>query len=1566
MADQTNYISKSYIYQSRGLWAREAYDRCPPQTYIQFLNCLEREEEAVSSRYGVFLLTRDAAGSGDSNYFFTSPVQSLARLIYATAGVSYAFRYAGLADGTLWRRGGSDGSGGSLQSPLAPGPYTQLALPTATGGSSTLSGAPFQSLVASCYASAQAYLFIADSAVSLRDVGIGDPSLWGIDPPPQTLNAVPYSPLLTRIDNFSASNSYAASGFSSPWTSYPAFATIPTASNSGNIVTDFPQFSVSSVSYDADGVSQSNTLFTPSSTTTYSAATTYPSAPVNAGETVSLTFLASWSQTLTGSVVGFGSVQYQYSVDGGVTWTTFFTFSGGGVQAASQAIAVSVNGLSNLVTLQVRVAVSTYFESGSGSVATTGTAATPITAVINTTGIFGAVCNGILSNLTSGSGNTPGASSATVYSTQYQTNISYAPDYEFNSNQLRTVGGVGPGVLTNWVIVTGFGLDIPPTATITGITVTLNWLGQNAGTGILTSAELVYNGAPYGVLKTPGTLNASVPTNTPLGSSTDLWGAVLTPAIVNSPTFGCGFQITTQEVGSTDRSFLDWYIITVSYTTPSHIGGGTLPVTALPIISIESTNLVNSIYQSLQITCAATASGSYPAAVYGSSNDLCDGFYQATQTSSNVFTVPFESPTYLSATGGTLYYYPGGIPSDCILTNQYSTPYPTQMSAWGFYQQVPTSITQFPIDKWEGTVATNTTATISASGTFDLSQNNQVTDFDLIVLTLKVGSPANIANIRLAFDVNGSDYTSSYYYANIAPAYYQGNIADQQSAYQTTQNQIVADALGLLTGQPVSSTTAQLQPSNFSTGSGAWTAVLIPRGNFLPVGQAGQSGLDWTNITGWQLTIETTTTAITGDGSSTVACNGLYLQWGYGPSSFGGTGYDYRFTYFNIATFTESSPNPEQQFSQQWGYLSSLAAPFYLRQAVRLTGQYSADPQVTHLRIYRRGGLYSSNWLLIDQVPNVTGGGKFLYKDVVPDESLAQAQTLALDNDPPVTSTLVVPVQTTLAAATTGPGSSIYSTFTPQLVTVTDATAEFAVNQVVLVGNASNLEEVLVIAPGTGQFTTILRLQHNAGEPVQVNSLPRVHCNLCALSNSGGVQVVWLAGDPNNPNYLYYSKASFPENFSPAARIPVSEADDPIQAVINWRGTIVVATLKTWYTIVGGAQPYAQPTGAAHGLVAQQAWAWVDGAIWFRASDGLREFSGADGVYQTLPVEWLYRGNPALLPPAVSASDAASDVMAYYNNQVYTSYISTASNSAGAPLRYRLNWHTIYKRFRQDDLGATAMLWERDTNQLLLGIPVPGSNPAAPAYTVAADQQYNLDYDDGGWSAAGTLIRQPITLTLQLPFRDLDRPHFPKQWNMLEGDYYTAGQDLQTTLLFYTEPQTSLALPAVNTGSVRDKVQFQIPATASNTAQGEQGYSMSVLHTMAVTTAPVFYQENIYAMILADYRTSWDTYWQGVAGDLLGIFPKNGYFDYSATEQLVIQLFADGDDTTPYYTDSTTLIAQANRSVVRVQFPARQGRLWRMVVTSTGPFQLWAPVRVETKNLMEGSGYREVPYPVYQ
>ncbi len=229
---------------------------------------------------------------------------------------------------------------------------------------------------------------------------------------------------------------------------------------------------------------------------------------------------------------------------------------------------------------------------------------------------------------------------------------------------------------------------------------------------------------------------------------------------------------------------------------------------------------------------------------------------------------------------------------------------------------------------------------------------------------------------------------------------------------------------------------------------------------------------------------------------------------------------------------------------------------------------------------------------------------------------------------------------------------------------------------------------------------------------------------------------------------------------------------------------------------------------------------------------------------------------------------------------------------------------------------------------------------------------YTIEGEEG-------LVEIPIQLNIQTPYRDLGKPHFPKQWNVLETDCNTQGQELQTTLWFDSGETAEIVLPPVNTGTQRQKVQQQI-----NDGDGNQSYSMSIQHTMAVTVAPTLFQENIYAALLADYRSSFDTYWQKTGGQNRLKLWKQAYFDYSATEPVEFSLYANGDMDHPYY--QFTLPVQADRSVVRVLFPVMKCRLWRMVGVSTGDFQLWAPVTVESKELEEGSGYMEGTYGVYE
>lgn len=147
-------------------------------------------------------------------------------------------------------------------------------------------------------------------------------------------------------------------------------------------------------------------------------------------------------------------------------------------------------------------------------------------------------------------------------------NITVNPaQYQGNGTQIRTTGSVGPGVTTDYIIARNFGFSVPANVTINGVQIDLNWIGQNAGTGVLSGVQLYYLGSPLGNVKAPGIQNQAFSADTLQGSSGDTWGATLTPAIVNDSTFGFGVQITTQLAGGSDRSFVNSMGITVFYST---------------------------------------------------------------------------------------------------------------------------------------------------------------------------------------------------------------------------------------------------------------------------------------------------------------------------------------------------------------------------------------------------------------------------------------------------------------------------------------------------------------------------------------------------------------------------------------------------------------------------------------------------------------------------------------------------------------------------------------------------------------------------------------------------------------------------------------------------------------------------------------------------------------------------------------------------------------------------------------------------------------------------------------
>src|SRR5260370_5380339 len=122
---------------------------------------------------------------------------------------------------------------------------------------------------------------------------------------------------------------------------------------------------------------------------------------------------------------------------------------------------------------------------------------------------------------------------------------------------------VGSITQTNYIAFTGFGFSIPDGAIITGIELNFVYVSQSSTTALVNNVSLFNAGAAIGTFKNPNLPIKSVTQQLNLGSFSDVWGATLTPAIVNSSTFGFGVQYSFDGV----RLFVEaTFEITVFYT----------------------------------------------------------------------------------------------------------------------------------------------------------------------------------------------------------------------------------------------------------------------------------------------------------------------------------------------------------------------------------------------------------------------------------------------------------------------------------------------------------------------------------------------------------------------------------------------------------------------------------------------------------------------------------------------------------------------------------------------------------------------------------------------------------------------------------------------------------------------------------------------------------------------------------------------------------------------------------------------------------------------------------------
>lgn len=115
-----------------------------------------------------------------------------------------------------------------------------------------------------------------------------------------------------------------------------------------------------------------------------------------------------------------------------------------------------------------------------------------------------------------------------------------------------------------------YGFTVPASATIKGIVVETR--SYRTGPDVTYSLIRLQNGGSY--LGSNKAASENHPVGVTIydfawGSAVDLWGATLTPAIVNASTFGVDVQISS--VGAAWNIYLDYARMTVYYEVP---GGG--------------------------------------------------------------------------------------------------------------------------------------------------------------------------------------------------------------------------------------------------------------------------------------------------------------------------------------------------------------------------------------------------------------------------------------------------------------------------------------------------------------------------------------------------------------------------------------------------------------------------------------------------------------------------------------------------------------------------------------------------------------------------------------------------------------------------------------------------------------------------------------------------------------------------------------------------------------------------------------------------------------------------------
>ena len=649
-------------------------------------------------------------------------------------------------------------------------------------------------------------------------------------------------------------------------------------------------------------------------------------------------------------------------------------------------------------------------------------------------------------------------------------------------------------------------------------------------------------------------------------------------------------------------------------------------------------------------------------------------------------------------------------------------------------------------------------------------------------------------------------------------------------------------------------------------------------------------------------------------GAVTIDYYSLNLDLGQGPSVLGGIDYDYRYTYFNALTGEESGPSPEMLT----GGTHPPIGVFY--DPIRVEYDASPDLRVTNIRMYRRGGTLPTAWYMVAQVQNASS---YFYEDAS-DAIAGTGQQLNIDNYPPITSTLPVPVNTTLAVASSNLTVSIYPV----------SMANISVNQRIQIGTGSTQETVTVQAIFSDHFSAQTQFNHAFGEIVYAEAAWAQPANLAQV----GFDRLFVAGDRNNPGRLYYSNVGAPSSFGVENFIDLDDTTDPIMGITPAAfGRMYVFTLgASVYQIisVSGSIPVAVKTNATHGMFSTMAFVMMDAGVPYLSNDGIYMFSGSNSVEVSQFVQWVFREyTEAAGPiPVMDLTQRQAVCFGFYYDEVFVAYPSTDGNT------YRLIYSARDNRWRNDTIPSTAMNYEKDIAALIYG------------------DATGMVYQDrvGDVDQISPTTTAPIPFELTTGALDQGFPKNPKVYQEVTVDANTRGQNVTVSLLFANQSVPQV-IGIVNTAS-RQQINLTV-----NGGEGFSSLNAAFDLTGSATANIDVYELHFKALVDTETRKDFDTYWSPYATKGWKT-AKQGFFDYVCTAPITLSVFLDGNMAVPAFT-VTLPTTNGNREAIWIRFPAFKGQLWRFIGTSSNAtnFQMYDSSYIEVKPLCGPKGYAPAP-----